>query len=332
MVVDTARIYVRGGDGGNGVVAFRREKYVPRGGPSGGDGGHGGHVYLESDPGLHTLLDFRYRQHYQAPRGKHGQGQDKRGADGADLVIRVPVGTVVWDQDGSLVVDLTEPGQRVLVARGGRGGRGNARLANPTLRAPRLAEEGQPGEERWLGLELKLLADVGLVGLPNAGKSTLISRISAATPKVAAYPFTTLEPNLGVVKVEDTAGFTVADIPGLIAGAHQGAGLGNRFLRHLERTRVLVHVVDLAAGNGEGDVVANLETVRRELALYSSELASREKIIAANKIDLPGAEAGLRRLEAAYPREEIIPISGATGAGLDRLVHRLAEIVLESKG
>lgn len=329
MFIDQVRIFVRGGDGGNGCVAFRREKYVPRGGPSGGDGGKGGDVYLEADPGLSTLLDFRYRQHYAAARGRHGQGQEKTGAGGSDIVIRVPVGTVVRDADGYLLADLTAPGQRVMVARGGRGGRGNARLVTSATRLPRVAEPGQPGEERRLYLELKLLADVGLVGLPNAGKSTLISRLSAATPKIADYPFTTLEPVLGMVRVNDGESFVIADIPGLIAGAHQGAGLGNKFLRHVERARMLVHVVDLVPVQGE--VGGNFETVRRELLLYDPELAGRKQVIAANKIDLPGAAAGLEKLRATCPGYEIFPVSAVTGMGLDALRRRLAELVREEK-
>lgn len=322
MFIDRARIHVQAGAGGNGVIAFRREKYIPRGGPSGGDGGKGGDVYLEADPGLWTLVDFRYRHTYRAGRGQHGQGKNKHGAGGEDIVIKVPVGTVVRDAcTGELVADLAQPGQKVLVAKGGRGGRGNARFVTPTDRAPRRAEEGQPGEERWLDLELKLLADVGLVGLPNAGKSTLLSRLSAARPKIADYPFTTLEPVLGVVQVDYGVSFVMADIPGLIAGAHQGVGLGHEFLRHVERTRVLAHVIDVSPGQ---DVVASMETVERELELYGHGLAEKPRVVVANKIDVPGSEEGLARLAARVPGGRVFPVSGATGAGLRELVRHLA--------
>lgn len=327
MFIDRARIHLQAGAGGNGVIAFRREKYVPRGGPSGGDGGKGGDIYLQADPGLSTLVDFRYRHTYRAGRGQHGQGKNKHGAGGEDVVIRVPVGTVVRDAgSGELVADLVEGGQRVLVAKGGRGGRGNARFMTPTDRAPRRAEEGWPGEERWLALELKLLADVGLIGLPNAGKSTLLSRLSAARPKIADYPFTTLEPVLGVVWVDYGVSFVMADIPGLIAGAHQGAGLGHEFLRHVERTRVLAHVVDVSPGQ---DVLASMETVQRELELYSHGLAAKPRIVVANKIDIPGSEDGLAKLVACVPGDRVFPVSGVTGAGLEELARHLAGMLRE---
>ncbi|GEA17394.1 GTPase ObgE [Moorella sp. E306M] len=324
MFYDEAKIYVRGGDGGNGVVAFRREKYVPRGGPSGGDGGRGGSVILEADASLRTLVDFRYRSHYRAERGQHGQGKNKHGRSAPDLILRVPVGVVVRDAaTGQVLADLVEHGQRVVVAAGGRGGRGNARFVSPTDRAPTYAEKGEPGEERWLLLELKLLADVGLIGMPNAGKSTLLSRISAARPKIADYPFTTLTPVLGVVRVDDENSFVVADIPGLIEGAHQGAGLGLKFLRHIERTRVLVHVLDVSLPAEE--VLDNWRTVNKELEHYNPELARRPQLIAANKMDIPGGEAKVaylkERLSDAYP---IFPIAAATGAGLEALLYHLA--------
>ncbi|NLU49444.1 MAG: GTPase ObgE, partial [Syntrophomonadaceae bacterium] len=327
MFVDQARIYVKGGDGGNGIVAFRREKYVPLGGPAGGDGGRGGHIVLMADEGLRTLMDFRYKRHYKAERGEHGQGKKMHGRNGEDLVLRVPVGTVVKDADtGEVLADLTKHNQTAIVARGGRGGRGNPRFVSPTRRAPSFAEKGEPGEERWLLLELKLLADVGLVGFPNAGKSTLISRLSAARPKIADYPFTTLVPNLGVVRRPDGDGFVVADIPGLIEGAHQGAGLGHDFLRHIERTRVLVFVLDTAETEGR-DVGEDFRALTRELEEYDPKLARRPRIIAANKMDIAGAQANLEKLRRALTEDEIFPISAVTGLGLDTLLHRLYELV-----
>ncbi|GAW93337.1 GTPase ObgE [Calderihabitans maritimus] len=328
MFYDKAKIYVKGGDGGNGIVAFRREKYVPEGGPSGGDGGRGGDVILEADPALRTLVDFKYKRHYKAERGGHGQGKNKHGKNGEDLLIRVPLGTLVRDADtGEVLADLVEPGQKVIVAKGGRGGRGNARFATSRNRVPTFAEKGEPGEERWLELELKLLADVGLIGFPNVGKSTLISRISAARPKIADYPFTTLVPNLGVVRVDDERSFVVADIPGLVEGAHAGIGLGHQFLRHVERTRLLVHVLDAAQVEGR-DLIEDYKTVNRELQLYKPELASRYQIIAANKMDLPGAEENLARLRRALGENyEIFPISAATGEGIDQLTYRIAELL-----
>ncbi|MCG0277585.1 MAG: GTPase ObgE [Thermanaeromonas sp.] len=328
MFYDEAKIYVRGGDGGNGAVAFRREKYVPRGGPSGGDGGRGGSVILEADPGLRTLVDFHYRTHYRAERGEHGQGKNKHGRSAPDLILRVPVGTVVKDAETNKVIaDLIYPGQRVVVAAGGRGGRGNARFATPWDQAPTFAEKGEPGEERWLLLELKLLADVGLIGLPNAGKSTLLSRISAARPKIADYPFTTLTPNLGVVRLDEEHSFVVADIPGLIEGAHRGAGLGLKFLRHIERTRILVHVLEVGMLTGE-EVLRNFKIVNEELNHYSPKLLERPQVIAANKIDLPGGEENVEfvkaNLGASY---RIFPISALKGEGLEPLLWHLAELL-----
>ncbi|MGQ9497351.1 MAG: GTPase ObgE [Desulfotomaculales bacterium] len=330
MFYDEARIYVKGGDGGNGCVAFRREKYVPRGGPAGGDGGSGGSVVLRADPQLATLIDLRYRRHYKAERGGHGMGKNMHGRDGEDLVLRVPVGTVVRDAaTGEVLADLVEDGQQVVVARGGRGGRGNARFATSTRQAPAFAEKGEPGEEKWLKLELKLLADAGLIGFPNAGKSTILARVSAARPKIADYPFTTLAPYLGVVRAGEGESFVLADIPGLIEGAHQGAGLGHRFLRHIERTRLLVHVVDVA-GSGGRDPVEDFAVINRELAAYDPELALRPQVVAANKIDLPGAAKNLARLrEALGERYEVYPVSALTGEGLDRLVYRIAALLKE---
>jgi len=325
---DEAKIYVRGGDGGNGAVAFRREKYVPRGGPSGGDGGRGGSVILEADPGLRTLVDFHYRTHYRAERGEHGQGKNKHGRSAPDLILRVPVGTVVKDAEtNKILADLVYPGQRVVVAAGGRGGRGNARFATPWDQAPTFAEKGEPGEERWLLLELKLLADVGLIGLPNAGKSTLLSRISAARPKIADYPFTTLTPNLGVVRLDEEHSFVVADIPGLIEGAHRGAGLGLKFLRHIERTRVLVHVLEVGMLTGE-EVLRNFKIVNEELKHYSPKLLERPQVIAANKIDLPGGEENVEFLKANLGASyRIFPISALKGEGLEPLLWHLAELL-----
>jgi len=329
MFYDQARIYVKAGDGGNGVVAFRREKYVPEGGPSGGDGGRGGNVVLRADEGLRTLVDFRYKRHYKAERGEHGQGKNMHGRSGEDLILRVPVGTVVKDEEtGEILGDLTEHGQELIVAKGGRGGRGNARFVSSTNKAPMIAENGEPGEERWLILELKLLADVGLVGFPNVGKSTLISRVSAAKPKIADYHFTTLVPNLGVVDV-DGESFVVADIPGLIEGAHTGAGLGHDFLRHTERTRLLVHVLDISGSEGR-DPLRDFQIVQDELRLYNPQLAERPMVIAANKMDLPGAKENLERLQKEYGDcYQIFPISAATGEGIKPLIYHIAKILPE---
>ena len=333
MFFDKARIFVKGGDGGNGCVAMRREKYVPEGGPWGGDGGRGGDIVFQADKGLRTLVDFRYKRHYKAERGKHGEGKNRYGPSADDLVVRLPVGTVIRDDDtGELIADLVQNGQQVVVARGGRGGRGNAHFATPNNKAPKLAEKGEPGEERWLSLELKLLADVGLVGFPNAGKSTLISQVSAAKPKIADYPFTTITPNLGVVRVDDGRSFVVADIPGLIEGAHLGAGLGHEFLRHVERTRLLIHVLDTAGSEGR-DPVEDFKVTNRELILYNPAIGSRPQVIVANKMDLPEAAENLARLKAAYGNDyEIFPISAATGSGLDSLIYKVAALLEDLPG
>ncbi|WP_418790724.1 GTPase ObgE [Phosphitispora sp. TUW77] len=331
MFYDKAKVYVKGGDGGNGVVAFRREKYVPLGGPSGGDGGNGGSVVLNADEGLRTLVDFRYQRHYKADRGEHGQGKGMHGRGAGDMQISVPVGTIIRDaESGELLADMTVHGQQVVVAAGGRGGRGNARFASAANKAPRIAEKGEPGQERWLDLELKLLADVGLVGFPNAGKSTIISRISAAKPKIADYPFTTLVPNLGVVRMPDGHSFIVADIPGLIEGAHQGAGLGHEFLRHVERTRVLVHLVDMAGVDGR-DPITDFRTINRELEAYNPGLAQRPQIVAANKMDLPGAAENYQIFKSELgDAVEIFPISAVTGKGVESLLYRVAEVLSEA--
>ena len=321
MFIDRARIHVRGGNGGNGILAFRREKFVPRGGPSGGDGGRGGSVFIESTEGMNTLLHFRYNPEHIAGRGKHGEGSKCHGADADDIVIKVPVGTIVTDElTGELIHDFAQAGERVLVASGGRGGRGNAQFATSTNRAPRYHEDGKEGQERWLVMELKLIADVGLVGLPNAGKSTLISRISAARPKIADYPFTTLEPNLGVVDLGDYKTFVVADIPGLIEGAHTGAGLGDRFLRHIERTKLLLHLVDVS-GMSENPI-ADYQTVTHELEAYSREVAAKPKLAVATKLDALDDSSRLDEFGQFCAREgvEFHTISAAPGSGLKELL------------
>lgn len=327
--MDEARIYVKGGDGGNGATSFRREKFVPAGGPDGGDGGRGGDVVFVVDPGLSTLIDFRYKTHYKAERGEHGRGSTQHGKNGADLEVRVPPGTQVWnDEKTELLADLTDPGQRFQVAAGGRGGRGNARFKSSTRQAPSFHEKGEEGEDRWVRLELKLLADVALVGFPNAGKSTLIASVSKARPKIADYPFTTLVPNLGVVSIGPGESFVMADIPGLIEGAHQGVGLGHEFLRHVERTRVLLYVIDTSGLEGR-DPVDDLMTLRKELSLYQPELAERPSIIFANKTDL--AEARLHvdelRNQARELGLEFFEGSAATGDGLKPLVYALLDAV-----
>ena len=317
--VDEAAIYVKGGDGGSGAVSFRREKYVPRGGPDGGDGGDGGSVIVLADPNLGTLTDLVSRSEFRAGKGGQGRGRTQHGANGDDLVIRVPVGTVITDEETDVILaDMTEPRRSVVVAPGGKGGKGNARFATAINQAPRQFEEGTLGRERRLRLELKLVADVGLIGRPNAGKSTLISRISAAHPKIADYPFTTLQPVIGIVEADSYRRFTVADLPGLIAGAHEGRGLGDEFLRHVERTRLLVHMVDALPVDGT-DPLENYRTIRQELALHSAALADKPEIVVANKVDLHGAEEGVRRLREGLDRE-VVEVSAMTGQGLRRLV------------
>src|SRR2546421_8706144 len=326
MFVDEIDIFIKGGDGGAGCISFRREKFVPRGGPDGGDGGHGGSVFLEADPALTTLLDYHYQRHYQAERGQHGQGSNCTGAGGEDLVLRVPVGTVVTERDsGELVGDLTAPGQRLLAVRGAHGGRGTARFASSTNQAPRRADLGRPGEGRWLHLELKLLADVGVIGFPNAGKSTLVSRLSAAKPKIADYPFTTLTPTLGIVRPDDERTFVIADLPGLVPGAAEGKGLGHQFLRHTERTRLLLHVLDLDPQT-ERDPLDDFAVINGELARYSESLAARPQIIVPNKIDLPEAAPRREAVErfCASRGLPVMPISAATGRGLTELMNAVA--------
>ena len=325
MFIDRAKIYVQGGDGGNGVTAFRREKFVPRGGPSGGDGGRGGDVFLVADSSLNTLLHLRYNPRHIAQRGAHGEGSNRSGRTGSDHEVRVPVGTQIVDADtAELVYDLDHEGARWLAARGGRGGFGNAHFATSTNRAPRYHQSGSSGEARDLQLELKLLADVGLVGFPNAGKSTFISTVSAARPKIADYPFTTLEPHLGVVDLGDFRTFVIADIPGLIEGAHMGAGLGDRFLRHIERTKLLLHMIDVSSLSGR-DTVSDYETVNTELASYNPLLATRPQIVVATKID---ALEDKQRLESLRDRAQadgkpFFAISSVTNKGISELVNAL---------
>ncbi len=327
MFVDEVNVFVKGGDGGAGCVSFRREKFVPRGGPDGGDGGDGGSVVLEADRSITTLLDFHYLRHYTAERGQHGKGANRHGKSGADTVLRVPLGTVVSDRDtGEVLEDLTRPGQRLIVGRGARGGRGNARFATSTNRAPRRADLGRPGDGRWIHMELKLLADVGVIGFPNAGKSTLVSRLSAATPKIADYPFTTLEPTLGIVRVDEGRSFVIADLPGLIPGAAQGKGLGHRFLRHTDRTRLLIHMIDLDPATGR-DPVEDFQTIQRELAAFSEALAKRPQVVVANKAELPGTDERRERLRRFCGAEGLAfhAISAVTGLGLRGLLLDVAE-------
>ncbi|HID56511.1 TPA: GTPase ObgE [Candidatus Poribacteria bacterium] len=322
MHLDKAKIHVKAGDGGNGCISFRREKFVPRGGPDGGDGGKGGDVIFEASPHLSTLIDQIYTQHYRAQNGQHGKGKLRHGKSGEDLIVKVPVGTIIRDAEtGEVIADLDEPGKKALVARGGIGGRGNAHFKSSTYQAPRVAEKGEPGEERWLELELKLIADVGLVGFPNVGKSSLLARISAARPKIAGYPFTTLSPNLGVVRLAPEKSFVVADIPGLIEGAHEGAGLGDEFLRHIERTKLLIHVIDASGCEGR-DPIEDYRVINREISLYDPRLSRLPQLIALNKIDLPLARENLPRLIEFFRKEgkKAFPISALTGEGVRELL------------
>ncbi|TDT61213.1 GTPase ObgE [Fonticella tunisiensis] len=322
MFVDVAKIYVKAGDGGNGSVSFRREKYVPFGGPDGGDGGDGGDIVFVVDNGMRTLLDFKYKKKYEAQSGANGAGSNMFGRDGEDLILKVPPGTVIRDAETNrIIADLTKEGQRATVAKGGRGGRGNARFATPTRQAPDFAEPGMPGEERWVVLELKLLADVGLIGFPNVGKSTILSMVTGAKPKIANYHFTTLTPNLGVVDIHGAKGFVLADIPGLIEGAHEGVGLGIEFLRHVERTRLLVHVIDVSGIEGR-DPVDDFYKINEELKLYSEKLANKPQLVAANKSDIPGSEENLKRLKEEMDKIgiKVFKISAATNQGLRELM------------
>ncbi len=327
MFVDELELLVRGGRGGNGVVSFRREKYVPKGGPDGGDGGDGGSVYLWADPSKHSFLDLRYKKSLKATDGTHGRGKDRHGAAGADLLVPVPLGTVVRDSNKNIIADLISPNQKVLVAAGGRGGKGNARFATARRRVPRIAEKGLPGDEKNIYLELKLMAQVGLVGFPNAGKSTLLGRITEARPKVASYPFTTLTPNLGVVKVDDSSSLIIADLPGLIEGAHEGAGLGHRFLRHVERNLLLLFLIDLSP-EAHPDPAQAYSLLKDELRKFSPKLADYPRVIVGNKIDLTDAGEQLEVLQKAVSSSEgeeikVFAISAATGEGVEDLVHYL---------
>ncbi len=334
---DLSRINVRGGDGGAGCMSFRREAYVPKGGPDGGDGGNGGNVVLVADPQLSSLIDYRYKHHFRAERGTHGQGARKRGRDGNDLVLRVPVGTVVREIDAATmepsfeIADLVHPGERVVVAPGGIGGRGNIHFVTSVRRAPAFAEKGEPAGEHWIELEMKLMADVALVGMPSVGKSSLIARISAARPKVADYPFTTLIPNLGVVRAKDGRSFVAADVPGLIEGASEGKGLGHRFLRHIERTALILHLVDMTGGYEGRDPVEDYRTINDELLAYAQELAERPQIVVANKCDMPDVERRIEELREAAERDgkPFFAISALTGEGIDALVAQTAELVAE---
>ena len=334
---DLSHINVKGGDGGAGCMSFRREAFVPKGGPDGGDGGHGGNVIVEADAQLSSLIDYRYKHHFRAGRGTHGQGARRYGRDGEDLVLKVPLGTVVRELDPQTqtpmyqIADLTQPGERVIVAPGGAGGRGNIHFVTSVRRAPAFAEKGEPALEHWIELEMKLMADAALVGMPSVGKSSIIARISAARPKVADYPFTTLVPNLGVARASSGQSFVAADVPGLIEGASEGKGLGHQFLRHIERTALIMHVVDVTGGYEGRDVIEDYTTINAELAAYASELAVRPQVVVANKCDLPGCEEAVERLRAAAEADghEFFAVSAATGLGLDALVNRVAAMVAD---
>ena len=334
---DLSHINVKGGDGGAGCMSFRREAFVPKGGPDGGDGGHGGSVIVEADAQLSSLIDYRYKHHFRAGRGTHGQGARRYGRDGEDLVLKVPLGTVVRELDPQSqtpmyqIADLTQPGERVIVAPGGAGGRGNIHFVTSVRRAPAFAEKGEPALEHWIELEMKLMADAALVGMPSVGKSSIIARISAARPKVADYPFTTLVPNLGVARATSGQSFVAADVPGLIEGASEGKGLGHQFLRHIERTALIMHVVDVTGGYEGRDVIEDYATINAELAAYASELAVRPQVVVANKCDLPGCEEAVERLRAAAEADghEFFAVSAATGLGLDALVNRVAAMVAD---
>jgi len=331
MFIDEAQIWVKAGDGGDGCVSFRREKFIPKGGPDGGDGGKGGSVYLQAVKNLDTLMDFAGKHHWQAENARPGSGSNKHGADGQDLIINVPPGTLIYDADLNLLLkDLSEIGLKVCICRGGRGGKGNKAFATPINQAPKYAEHGKKGQERNIRLELKLIADVGLVGMPNAGKSTLISRCSAARPKIADYPFTTTEPVLGIVELSDFRRFVMADIPGLIEGAHKGSGLGHEFLRHIERTKILVHILDIMPIDGS-DPAENYFQIRQELELYSKALAGKDELIVANKIDLDPTGKSVESLQEKL-NKTVYPISAVSGSGIKELIEFLWQKVKELKG
>ncbi|KIY22362.1 GTPase ObgE [Mesobacillus subterraneus] len=328
MFVDQVKIYVKGGDGGDGMVAFRREKYVPKGGPAGGDGGNGANVIFQVEEGLRTLMDFRYQRHFKAPRGEHGMSKNQHGKNSKDMIVKVPPGTIVSDAEtGVIIADLVEHGQQAVIVKGGRGGRGNSRFATPANPAPELSEKGEPGQEREIMMELKLLADVGLVGFPSVGKSTLLSVVSAARPKIAEYHFTTIAPNLGMVETEDGRSFVLADLPGLIEGAHSGVGLGHQFLRHIERTRVIIHVIDMAATEGR-DPYEDYLTINNELKEYNLRLTERPQVIVANKMDMPNAEENLKVFKEKVGDEHLVfPISAVTREGLRELIFAVADLI-----
>ncbi len=328
LFVDKVKVYIKAGDGGNGMVAFRREKFVPEGGPAGGDGGKGADIILEVDEGLRTLMDFRYQKHFKAKAGENGRPKNQHGKNAEDLVIKVPPGTTITDDDTKEVIaDLTEHGERAIVAKGGRGGRGNTRFATPANPAPELSEKGEPAEERYINLELKVLADVGLVGFPSVGKSTLLSVVSAAKPKIADYHFTTLNPNLGVVAVEDGRSFVLADLPGLIEGAHEGVGLGHQFLRHIERTKVIIHVIDMSGLEGR-DPLEDFEKINDELKQYNLRLLERPQVIMANKMDMPDAEKNLEQFKEKVPDNyKVFPVSTLTKKGLKEMIREVADLV-----
>jgi GTP-binding protein len=331
MFVDKAKIFVKGGDGGDGLVAFRREKYIPDGGPAGGDGGRGGNVIFRVDEGLRTLMDFRYQRHFKAAKGIKGRNKSQHGANADHMVVRIPPGTILIDDDtNEIIADMTRHGQQVVVARGGRGGRGNARFATAANTAPELAENGEEGQERYVVMELKVMADVGLVGFPSVGKSTLLSVVSAAQPKIGAYHFTTITPNLGVVDVGDSRSFVMADLPGLIEGASEGIGLGHEFLRHVERTRIIIHVVDMSGSEGR-DPFEDWVMINDELRQYNANLIDRPQIVAANKMDMPESEENLvsfrERIAELRPDLEIMPISSLTRQGIQELLYRATDIL-----
>lgn len=331
MFVDVAKVFVKGGDGGDGIVSYRRELYVPQGGPAGGDGGDGGDVIFRVDEGLRTLMDFRYQRHYKAPKGERGQTKNRHGANAEDMIVRVPPGTLLIDDDTKeIIADMTRHGQEVVIAKGGRGGRGNTRFATAKNPAPEIAEKGEEGQERYVILELKVMADVGLVGFPSVGKSTLLSVVSAAQPKIGAYHFTTLTPNLGVVDVGDGRSFVMADLPGLIEGAHEGVGLGHEFLRHVERTRVIVHVVDMSGSEGR-DPYDDFVKINDELKLYNVKLEKRPQLVVANKMDIPESEELLRefkqKLEENHGITQVIPIAAAARQGVQELLYKIADML-----
>lgn len=328
MFIDQVSVYVKAGDGGNGIAAFRREKYVPKGGPAGGDGGNGGDVIFQVDEGLNTLIDFRYNRHFKADRGENGMSKSKHGKNAEPLIVPVPPGTTVYDEDtGNMLADLTTHGQQAIIAKGGVGGRGNLRFATSRNPAPNMAENGEPGEERNIRVELKVIADVGLVGFPSVGKSTLLSVVSAARPKIADYHFTTLSPNLGVVDTEDGRSFVMADLPGLIEGAHEGVGLGHQFLRHVERTRLIVHVIDMAGIEGR-DPFTDYVKINEELSQYDKKLNEKKQIIVANKMDMPGAKENLEDFTNKLNKEVFVyPISALTKDGLKQLLYGIADML-----